>query len=324
MKLRPIRLLLGLCLLTPLGLLAQPAPTPTPPPARDALSAQLDRIYNQTAYKEKKFGPFQWLEGGKAYTTVEPSDATASGKDTPKGKDIVRYDAATGNRRVLVAAATLVPAAGQPPLDPQEYSWSSDGKKLLIFTNTRKVWRQNTRGDYWVLDVASGNLRKLGADKPESTPHVREVLPRRIARRVRPGQRSLGRGPRERKDHAPDLGRRPDDRQRHRGLGLRRGVRGPRRLPLEPQRPGHRVLALRRERHRRILPDQRHGHALSRRSRATRTRRSARRTRRSKSALCRRPAAPRRAGSRCREIRARCTCPGWSTSTSPARSSSSR
>ena len=68
-----------------------------------------------------------------------------------------------------MAAATLVPAAGQPPLDPQEYSWSSDGKKLLIFTNTRKVWRQNTRGDYWVLDVASGKLRKLGADKPEST-----------------------------------------------------------------------------------------------------------------------------------------------------------
>src|SRR6185436_3269281 len=54
MKLRPIRLLLGLCLLTPLGLLAQPAPTPTPPPARDALAAQLDRIYNQAAYKEKK------------------------------------------------------------------------------------------------------------------------------------------------------------------------------------------------------------------------------------------------------------------------------
>ncbi|MET0619013.1 MAG: S9 family peptidase [Thermoanaerobaculia bacterium] len=157
------RLLLGLCLLAPLGLLGQPTPTPIPAAARDALSAQLDRIYNQSAYKEKKFGPFQWLEGGKAYTTVEPSAGT------PKGKDIVRYDSATGARRVLVPAASLVPAAGQTPLDPEEYSWSADGRKLLIFTNTRKVWRKNTRGDYWVLDVASGKLQKLGAGKPEAS-----------------------------------------------------------------------------------------------------------------------------------------------------------
>jgi dipeptidyl-peptidase-4 len=159
-----LRLLLGLCVLTPCVLLgqAQPAPTPTPAP-RDALSAQLDRIYNQAAYKEKKFGPFQWLEGGKAYTTVEPSAGT------PGGKDIIRYDSATGTRKVLVAAATLIPSPGAKPLDPEEYTWSADGKKLLIFTNTRKVWRKNTRGDYWVLDVASGKLRKLGAGKPEAT-----------------------------------------------------------------------------------------------------------------------------------------------------------
>jgi dipeptidyl-peptidase-4 len=154
---------LGFCLVSSAVLLGQQAPAPTPTPARDALSAQLDRIYNQAAYKEKKFGPFQWLEGGKAYTTVEPSAAT------PDGKDIVRYDSATGARRVLVAAATLVPSPGAKPLEPEEYSWSADGKKLLIFTNTRKVWRKNTRGDYWVLDVAGGKLRKLGAGKPEAT-----------------------------------------------------------------------------------------------------------------------------------------------------------
>ena len=39
----------------------------------------------------------------------------------------------------------------------------------MIFTNTRKVWRQNTRGDYWVLDLDSGRLKKLGGDAPESS-----------------------------------------------------------------------------------------------------------------------------------------------------------
>ena len=154
-----LRLLVGLLLLAAAPLLAQ---TPAAKPA-DPLSAQLDRIFNQNAYDEKTFGPFQWLDGGKAYTTVEPSAATAG------GKDIVRYDAATGTRRVLVSASSLVPAAGGKPLAIDGYAWSKDGKKLLLFTNTKKVWRQNTRGDYWVLDLASGRLRQVGADKPAST-----------------------------------------------------------------------------------------------------------------------------------------------------------
>ncbi len=158
------RLLLGLCLLAPLVLRAQTAPAPTPAATPDPVYARLDRIYNQLAFKEKKFGPFQWLEDGKAYTTVEPSDSA-----TPGGKDIARYDSATGARRILVPASSLVPAPGGKPLDPEEYAWSSDGKKLLIFTNTRKVWRKNTRGDYWVLDVPTGKLQKLGAGKPEAS-----------------------------------------------------------------------------------------------------------------------------------------------------------
>ena len=35
-------------------------------------------------------------------------------------------------------------------------------KNWLIFTNTRKVWRYHTRGDYWVLDMKTGKLTQLG------------------------------------------------------------------------------------------------------------------------------------------------------------------
>ena len=40
---------------------------------------------------------------------------------------------------------------------------------MLIFTNTKKVWRENSRGDYWVVDVEDRKLRKIGGDAPEST-----------------------------------------------------------------------------------------------------------------------------------------------------------
>jgi dipeptidyl-peptidase-4 len=40
---------------------------------------------------------------------------------------------------------------------------------LLVMTNSRRVWRQNTRGDFWTYDLASGRLRKLGPGFEPST-----------------------------------------------------------------------------------------------------------------------------------------------------------
>ena len=55
----------------------------------------------------------------------------------------------------------MVPGQGTP-LAIDDYTWSTDGTRLLIFTNTKKVWRLNTRGDYWVVDLKGGAPRKLG------------------------------------------------------------------------------------------------------------------------------------------------------------------
>ena len=41
--------------------------------------------------------------------------------------------------------------------------------RVLIYTNSRRVWRANTRGDYWVFERHSKSLRKLGGDAAPST-----------------------------------------------------------------------------------------------------------------------------------------------------------
>ena len=115
----------------------------------------LNRIYGSGEFATQPFGPARWLDDGAAYTTVEPG-ADAS------GSDIVRYDVEQGTREVVVSAGRLVPAGDSVPLDVEDYSWSPDGRMLLVFTNSRPVWRMNTRGDYWVLDRSGGTLRKLG------------------------------------------------------------------------------------------------------------------------------------------------------------------
>jgi len=130
-------------------------------PAPDALDAEIGRIFADQAYAVPAFGPARWLPDGAAYSTVE---RTADG-----GSDIVRYEAATGARSVLVAATRLIPPGQTAGLTIADYQWSADGTRLLVFTNTRKVWRLNTRGDYWVLEIASGRLVKLGATAPAAS-----------------------------------------------------------------------------------------------------------------------------------------------------------
>ncbi|HLY61138.1 MAG TPA: S9 family peptidase [Terriglobia bacterium] len=127
------------------------------------LDATLRRIFVGRELNAKSFGPARWLEGGKSYVTVEPSAAVTG------AKDLVQYATATGKRQVLVPASQLIPVAGKTPLAIEDYAWSKDMKRLLIFTNTARVWRQPTRGDYWVLDRDTGTLRKLGGDAPPSS-----------------------------------------------------------------------------------------------------------------------------------------------------------
>jgi dipeptidyl-peptidase-4 len=128
-----------------------------------ALDEQIGRIFQTREYEVPRFGPARWLPDGVAYSTVERS------ADRADARDIVRYDAVTGARTILIAGSRLVPPGRSAPLDIDDYTWSNDGRRLLVFTNTRKVWRQNTRGDYWVLDLAGGTLRRLGGSAPESS-----------------------------------------------------------------------------------------------------------------------------------------------------------
>jgi len=139
--------------LTLLAALVVVAPAAAQQPDPSLLTVQ--RIYASPEFALERFGPARWMDGGLAYSTLEKPA-------TGRGQDIVRYSTATGERQVLVAASELTPPGDTAALAVEEYAWSADGAKLLVFTNSRPVWRQNTRGDYWVLDRTAHVLRKLG------------------------------------------------------------------------------------------------------------------------------------------------------------------
>jgi dipeptidyl-peptidase-4 len=123
----------------------------------DSSLLSVQRIYASPEFTPERFGPARWLEGGLGYTTLEQAVAG-------QGQDIVRYATASGERQVLVSAADITAAGDTAAIAIEDYRWSEDGAKLLLFTNSRPVWRQNNRGDYWVLDRTTKALRRLGGE----------------------------------------------------------------------------------------------------------------------------------------------------------------
>lgn len=83
------------------------------------------------------------------------------------GEGIVKADPKTDAESVLISKTLLTPAGSSNALRPQSFEFSTDRTRVLLFTNTAKVWRYNTRGDYWVLNTTNNELKKLGQGLPE-------------------------------------------------------------------------------------------------------------------------------------------------------------
>src|SRR5688572_15937277 len=149
------RILFALLLFLPAALHAQQTAT--------APGLTVERIFVGDEFQPARFGGFRWLKDGNTFARLEPSPTT-------KGSmDLVRYEAATNKRDVLLSAEKLIPAGETKPLAINGYEWSADDRRVLIYTNSKKVWRLNTKGDYWVLDTSTGKLTKLGGDAKPST-----------------------------------------------------------------------------------------------------------------------------------------------------------
>ena len=130
-------------------------------PAQDPARLDAGRI-TLGEFAPQRFGPARWLDGAH-YATLEP-------KADSGVLELVSYDAVSGQRTVLVSAAMLWVAAAGAAVAIEDYQFSPDGKRLLVFTHSEKVWRQNTRGEYYVLPLdGASEPQRLGGTLPKST-----------------------------------------------------------------------------------------------------------------------------------------------------------
>jgi dipeptidyl-peptidase-4 len=98
-------------------------------------------------------GKINWTADGNSYTKI-------------KDGNIVQVDPVTEEETVVVEKLKLIDPETNKTLVPQSYEFNSNYTRVLIFTNTVKVWRYNTMGDYWLYDIIANKLTKMGKRLP--------------------------------------------------------------------------------------------------------------------------------------------------------------
>ncbi len=98
----------------------------------------------------------RWSLDGNSYFKVESSE-------------LIQYTLPENKKRVIISKTDLTPKGFNKNINLRSYAFSEDGQQVLIYTNTKKVWRLDTQGDYWVLDLKTKSLSKIGQTQPESS-----------------------------------------------------------------------------------------------------------------------------------------------------------
>ena len=122
---------------------------------------ELSQIFGPDAIAAERAPAIRWI--GDAYSTLEKST-------TVDGRDLVRYDAATGKRSVVARAEML--NDGGKRLSIGGYAWSPDGRHVLLTVGSTGARRDDPMSQVWVLDVRTKTLRQVGAGLPAALLHA--------------------------------------------------------------------------------------------------------------------------------------------------------
>ena len=109
-------------------------------------------------------GDLKWSTDGNSYYQIEKNE-------------LVQYTLPDNKPVVILSKQQLTPSGSANSLQFSYYSFSTDQQKVLLFTNTKRVWRLNTKGDYWMLDRKSGSLTQLGKNLPASSLMFAKISP---------------------------------------------------------------------------------------------------------------------------------------------------
>ena len=98
----------------------------------------------------------KWTNDGDSYYKLESNQLNT-------------YTLPNHDVNTVISKDQLTPKGQETPLNVAHFRFSLDQQKVLLFTNTKKVWRLNTKGDYWVFNFKTNTLKQIGKSLPPSS-----------------------------------------------------------------------------------------------------------------------------------------------------------
>lgn len=121
----------------------------------------LEAIYNSSQYRSEYQNPIFWISNGDSYITISTNE---------KGEnELIEHRSKNNRSRIFLSSEALTPKGAEQALEIESFSLSDDQRKVLIFTNSSRVWRSNTKGDYWLYDFKDATLSQIGEQFPSSS-----------------------------------------------------------------------------------------------------------------------------------------------------------
>ena len=104
----------------------------------------------------KASAQINWANDGSSYFKSEKNQ-------------LVSYTLPNHELKTVISKEQLTPAGRSEPIAIAHFSFSPDQQKVLLFTNTKRVWRLNSKGDYWVFNLKTNALSQIGKSLPPSS-----------------------------------------------------------------------------------------------------------------------------------------------------------
>lgn len=127
-------------------------------PAGQEPALTLQAIHASNTFQPASFQGGRWAEEGPVVTYIEP----AQGDTT----HLMKYNLETDERTRLIDGGNLYAEDVDRVISIEGYQYSSDERQVLLYTDSERVWRYNTKGYYYVYDLAAQTLTPL-ADRAD-------------------------------------------------------------------------------------------------------------------------------------------------------------
>lgn len=114
----------------------------------------VERLFETSEFAVEELAGLQWASDGERFTYVEYNPDTGA-------TDLWAEEVDGGDPTRIVDGSVLVPPGGSSSITIEDYAFSPDQSKLLIFTDTRRVWRDNTLGTYYVYELDTGRVTPI-------------------------------------------------------------------------------------------------------------------------------------------------------------------